>query len=514
VAQFEITKKTIVISPTAGQNKVYGVTDPTFAYTNSPALETVDNFTGALGRDLGTAVALYNYTLGDLSAGGNYTLALSTVLPVALFEITPKTLNITANNLSKCFNTTLTFAGTEFMPTGLVSGTGDAVTSVTLASMGATMAAPVSTYDIVPTMAAGTGLGNYTITYTNGTLTVNALPIAGITGAATICSGITTTLTASGGNEYKWEAATMFSATATYTTPVLTATSTIFTVIAKNTTTGCSSLPATFAVATVDCSPAVAVTVLLESAYIPATGLMRDGLRTNGKIPPTQPYNTFAFTGVNGAAPIYTGNETVAPSVLAVTGSAAIVDWILLEIRDNVPGNAAIVARRAALLRADGKVVDLDGFSPVRFTDLTSPGNYLLNGNYHIAVRHRLCLGTRTRNAVPIVPSTATGTPAVTSFDFTLDDNLSIVGGVKTINNTTVTPNTIRRVLFAGDVNRDGNISSFDISAVRSKNPTLPATFDYLNFGYDFDFNASVFASDVAVTRVNNGVAIQANLKQ
>ena len=49
---------------------------------------------------------------------------------------------------------------------------GDVVTSVTLTSAGAAAAAAVGTYPIVPSAAVGTGLGNYTITYTNGTLTV------------------------------------------------------------------------------------------------------------------------------------------------------------------------------------------------------------------------------------------------------------------------------------------------------------------------------------------------------
>ena len=38
----------------------------------------------------------------------------------------------------------------------------------------ATAAAAVLPYSIVPSAAIGTGLGNYTITYVNGALTVNA----------------------------------------------------------------------------------------------------------------------------------------------------------------------------------------------------------------------------------------------------------------------------------------------------------------------------------------------------
>jgi hypothetical protein len=49
------------------------------------------------------------------------------------------------------------------------------VTGVSLTSAGALAASKVvgSLYSIVPRAAVGTGLANYTITYKNGTLTVN-----------------------------------------------------------------------------------------------------------------------------------------------------------------------------------------------------------------------------------------------------------------------------------------------------------------------------------------------------
>ncbi|RYD94973.1 MAG: T9SS type B sorting domain-containing protein, partial [Sphingobacteriales bacterium] len=66
----------------------------------------------------------------------------------------------------------VTFAGTEFTATGLTNG--DAITGVTLTSTGAVATATVagSTYPIVASAATGTGLGNYAISYVNGTLTV------------------------------------------------------------------------------------------------------------------------------------------------------------------------------------------------------------------------------------------------------------------------------------------------------------------------------------------------------
>jgi hypothetical protein len=87
-------------------------------------------------------------------------------------NVDPASLTITANSVSKSYGQTVTFAGTEFTSAGLTNG--DTVTGVILVSAGATNTAAVGSYPIVASAATGTGLGNYTITYTNGTLTVLA----------------------------------------------------------------------------------------------------------------------------------------------------------------------------------------------------------------------------------------------------------------------------------------------------------------------------------------------------
>ena len=112
---------------------------------------------------VGTGLA--NYTISYVNGG----LAVET----AAFTIT-------AESTSKKYGQTVTFAGTEFTESGLVNG--DTVTGVTLTSPGAAGTAQVSgsPYAIVPSRAVGTGLGNYTITYFSGGLTVQtaALTIA------------------------------------------------------------------------------------------------------------------------------------------------------------------------------------------------------------------------------------------------------------------------------------------------------------------------------------------------
>jgi len=91
--------------------------------------------------------------------------------------VTPASLTVTANSASKVYGQSLSFAGTEFTTSSLFGS--DSVSGVTITSAGALNSAPVNTYDIVPSNANGSGLGNYNISYVNGTLTVTAAtPVA------------------------------------------------------------------------------------------------------------------------------------------------------------------------------------------------------------------------------------------------------------------------------------------------------------------------------------------------
>jgi hypothetical protein len=111
------------------------------------------------------------YTVNDGNSGGNYSVTTHT----AAGTITAKAITIKANNQTKVYGDTFTFAGTEFAITagGFVSG--DSAT-VTLTSAGAASGATVagSTYAIVPSAAvfASGPASNYAITYLNGAMTV------------------------------------------------------------------------------------------------------------------------------------------------------------------------------------------------------------------------------------------------------------------------------------------------------------------------------------------------------
>ncbi len=88
---FEIIAKTITVTPTAGQTKIYGTTDPSvFTYSTNPALASGDTFTGLLSREAGEDAGLYAITIGTLSAGSNYIMSLAD----ENFEITAKPITV------------------------------------------------------------------------------------------------------------------------------------------------------------------------------------------------------------------------------------------------------------------------------------------------------------------------------------------------------------------------------------------------------------------------------------
>ena len=154
-------------------------TSYTFSYTGTGGTTYTASATAPTNAGTYTVTA-------TVAANANYNAASSSA---TAFTIAQAPLTITANNQTNCSGTTFTFAGTEFTTSGLVGG--NTVTSASLTSTGSASNATAGTYPIVATNAAGTGLANYTISYVNGTLTVNASP----TTSTTICPGGSGSLT-------------------------------------------------------------------------------------------------------------------------------------------------------------------------------------------------------------------------------------------------------------------------------------------------------------------------------
>ncbi|MBK6344127.1 MAG: hypothetical protein IPF41_16535 [Flavobacteriales bacterium] len=94
--------------------------------------------------------------------------------------------------------------------------------------------------------------------------------------------------------------------------------------------------------------------------------------------------------------------------MLAVTGNNAIVDWVILELR-NSANPSTVVTSRAALLQRDGDVVEMNGTGAVV---MNAPP-----GSYYVAVRHRNHLGimTATAQSLSAVPLAINFTSAATA---------------------------------------------------------------------------------------------------
>jgi serine protease AprX len=167
---FTIAKADQTIDFGALADKTYGEPDFDVAATSSSGLPV--SF-GAGGNCTVAGSTVHITGAGSCviaaSQGGddNYNAAPDVTQP---FSIAKAALTVKANNITKAFGTTYTFAGTEFTATGLFSP--DSVASVTLTSAGAAAGAAGGFYPIVPSAAVGSGLGNYVVTYVNGSFRV------------------------------------------------------------------------------------------------------------------------------------------------------------------------------------------------------------------------------------------------------------------------------------------------------------------------------------------------------
>lgn len=167
--------------------------------------------------------------------------------------------------------------------------------------------------------------------------------------------------------------------------------------------------------------------LFLEGPFDPATQRMRDDLRTLGLLPTNEPYSAQGFSLPGG------GGEEVQSATFAQAGDNAIVDWVVVELR-NASDASQVLAARCALIQRDGDVVDMDGSSPVLFS--------MPAGGYRLALRHRNHLGVVTASALALGAE-------VVQVDLT-------TGSVPLLGGTQATKALGGwQVLYAGDVNGD-----------------------------------------------------------
>jgi hypothetical protein len=206
----------------------------------------------------------------------------------------------------------------------------------------------------------------------------------------------------------------------------------------------------------------------LQGNYSTYTG-MHDSLRTKHLIPLTEPYKNyqpiqgqsfFPFTHVDDG-----GSEVINDTtILNVEGNDAIVDWVMVELR-NQHDSSQVLSTRSALIQRDGDIVELDGVSSVIFRKLKS--DY-----YFISVRHRNHLGLMTATKIQIIRTyynTAAGRKydpnsqiCNNDFDFT-DVNNEVYGensgylglNIKAKSQPTPIPSVYTRLMWAGNSNAD-----------------------------------------------------------
>lgn len=131
---------------------------------------------------------------------------------------------------------------------------------------------------------------------------------------------------------------------------------------------------------------ALNIRVLLEGPYNTDSLLMGDALRRGAYLPNVEPYVGLGFAQYGQG-----GNENVELNVFNTMGNDAIVDWIMVEIRDK-NDSSIIVSTRSALLQRDGDIVDLDGVGALII--------WVPEDDYFISVRHRNHLGVMSLNTI------------------------------------------------------------------------------------------------------------------
>jgi outer membrane protein assembly factor BamB len=141
---------------------------------------------------------------------------------------------------------------------------------------------------------------------------------------------------------------------------------------------------------------AISGKVYLQGAFNASTGAMNNSLSASTIL------QTYALAQPYNAAYGYAGLESVSTTFL--NAHSDIVDWVLLELRDT-SSPSTIISTRAAFVKQDGTLLDIDGSSSITFQGVVPT-------SYYISIRHRNHLGIRSSTAVDF--SSGSG-----SYDFT-----------------------------------------------------------------------------------------------
>ncbi|MBK7631113.1 MAG: hypothetical protein IPJ23_10530 [Ignavibacteriales bacterium] len=194
---------------------------------------------------------------------------------------------------------------------------------------------------------------------------------------------------------------------------------------------------------------------------------MTTSLNTAGMIPVHHPFNdTLDIWNYTGSERIYNLPSDV-------------VDWVLLELRTGTAASTT-VSKRAALLKSNGTIVDIDGTSQVKF-------KAVVPGNYYIVVRHRNHLPIMSANPV------ALGFSSSSLYDFSTAQTQAY--GTEPMAN--LGGNVFG--MYAGDGNGDGGIYGEDFvlyySAQGQENYQVE----------DYNMDGGVYGEDYILYQTNQG---------
>ena len=111
------------------------------------------------------------------------------------------------------------------------------------------------------------------------------------------------------------------------------------------------------------------------------SNLMTTTLNQSSLLPNSQPYNSAPWN--------YSGTEN-----LGSGPSSTMVDWVLVELRSS-SDPTVVVARRAAMLKNNGRLLETNGINEVTFNNVET-------GSYYIAIYHRNHLAVMSAESVPL----------------------------------------------------------------------------------------------------------------
>ncbi len=159
---------------------------------------------------------------------------------------------------------------------------------------------------------------------------------------------------------------------------------------------------------------------MLQDAYAGSGQMSKD---LNAILPNNQPYAGNPWN--------YSGNESLN------TFPEAVVDWILVELRDKAD-SSLIIAQRAALLLDDGNISDTNLTASVTFDSIPP-------GDYYLCLHHRNSLPVMSANPIPV--------PTPVKYDFSDTLNHPPYGGG---NKALIELEPGIYGMIGGDVNSDG----------------------------------------------------------